>query len=163
MRKQKPGWLQGQPCLVSSETTGRAVKQTLTVLTSGLLLLSSCGREITGRGFFSSPDDPWKTTERKLVRERCLKQFQSQVFLNFHRKCSFLPGVVYAPVLPLLPSFPAISPIIEMEPWLLTWQLRVLCTNKLFPSTEKYNSRFPHSVAGSAVRAGNRKIIGKKQ
>lgn len=61
------------------------------VLTSGLLLLSSCGREITGRGFFSSPDDPW--------------------------------------------------------------QLRVLCTNKLFPSTEKYNSRSPCSVAGSAVRA----------
>lgn len=83
-----------------SESTdeGCQTKTYFSNLSRGLLGLEvPFGKEGTGKGFVTSPADPWKSKEIKLVREICLTQFQSQAFLNFKWKCLFVPNMVYSP------------------------------------------------------------------
>lgn len=56
-----------------------------------------------------------------------------------------------------------IPPLVEMEPWLLTWQLTMLSSIQLFPGTEEFSSRCPCSVPRRAVRAASGKTMGEKQ
>lgn len=74
-KKQKSEWPHGQPCLMPSESKeeGCQAKTYFSNLSRGLLGLEvPFGIEGTGKGFVTSPADPWKRTEIKLVREICL-------------------------------------------------------------------------------------------
>lgn len=64
--EQKPGWLQGQPCPVSSESTDEEHKNKtyFSNLSWGLLGLEvPFGNEGTEKGLVTSPADPWKKTQ----------------------------------------------------------------------------------------------------